>query len=155
MLLAVAMVAVSVAPAQCELRDNSMLLPQPKRPPCVMFGPARRATGIWIDAFEGSSFRENEDNVSALTPSEENVWLWINRQARPDLIRQEGSGHAYRIIFDGREAQDMHRKRGDGYGHFNMSAGLVVVDHIIMIDDLGCIVRFNGREGCTDLPVHP
>lgn len=150
-----AALAIAAAQGDCEVREASMWLPQPKRPPCVAFQPTKVMQGVWIDAFEGQSFHAGSNTLKNIKQRYEGVWISFRPPARKRLPRQEGSGHAYRIRFLGRMAQDMHRQRLDGYGHFAMSAGLVVVDRLMEIEDLGCVVTFNNKPACPDLPVSP
>jgi hypothetical protein len=89
---------------------------------CVALEPPRTISGIWINEFEGSSFHENIKRLREVRlgaeSSNERVWLTIDNETliSPELKRRP-SGRAYRIRFVGRNASDMLRKSGDGYGH--------------------------------------
>ncbi len=111
--------------------------------------------GVWVDALEGQSFRGGATTTDDVPERRVNVWLQFQPAARSKLPRQEGSGHAYRIRFLGRKAKDMQRQPLDGYGHFAQSAGLVIVDRLIGIEDLGCVVKLGGKPVCLDRPVSP
>jgi hypothetical protein len=151
----VSLVAMASPVAECEVRDASMLIPRPERGPCVLFQPRRRMHGVWVDAFEGQSFREGAGTTYDVPERRGNVWIQFQAAARAKLPRQEGSGHAYRIRFLGRKAKDMQRQSLDGYGHFGLSAGLIIVDRLIQIEDLGCVVEIAGKPACLNKPVSP
>jgi hypothetical protein len=109
---------------------------------CVALEPPRTISGIWINEFEGSSFHENIKRLREVRlgaeSSNERVWLTIDNETliSPELKRRP-SGRAYRIKFIGRNASDMRRKSGDGYGHLGGSSGLVLVDRVIDWKDIG------------------
>ncbi len=88
--------------------------------------------GIWFNEFEGSRFVRDAQSLPQAERDTTQVWLEIDDQslAPARLIRNERLGSAYYIEFEGRETSDMHRLRGDGYGHLGMSEGLVLVDRI-------------------------
>lgn len=105
---------------------------------CVDFTPARRISGIWIDQFEGSAFYEGAQDLAALGARKDRIWLsFDDGSIIPFGFKRVGSGNAYRLTFVGRNARDMKRKPIEGYGHFGMSAGLVLVDRLVEWVDLG------------------
>lgn len=105
---------------------------------CIDFAPARQITGIWIDEFEGSAFYEGAKNLDDVRKREDRVWLTIDKKsAVPAKFKRMGSMQAYRLTFVGRFARDMKRKPIEGYGHFGMSNGLVLVDRLLSWEDLG------------------
>ena len=107
---------------------------------CVDFQQPREFQGIWVNQFEGIRFVENARTLADIPTGDgiERVWFTIDEQTRmPAGWRSAPLGRAYRVRFRGRAAQDMHRKPLDGYGHFGMSAGLVLVDELFEIEDLG------------------
>jgi hypothetical protein len=109
---------------------------------CVTFDPPRTISGIWINEFEGSSFHENIKRLRevrlGIEPNNVHVWLAIdNETLMSSELMQRGFGRAYRIKFIGRNATDMRRKSGDGYGHLGGSSGLVLVDQLIDWEDIG------------------
>lgn len=109
---------------------------------CVDFMPPRQITGVWIDQFEGSSFHENVGDLDGVRGRAHTTWLTIDKASvlpgdfKPARKRPP---HAYRLTFVGRTARDMNRKPLEGYGHFGMSPGLVLVDRLLSAEDLGPI----------------
>jgi hypothetical protein len=107
---------------------------------CIDFTPPRRVSGIWIDQFEGSSFFEGLTKASQLSGREHTTWLTIDDETVvPDGFKREYRGNIYHVTFIGRTAKDMNRKPLEGYGHFGMSPGLVLVDRLLEWKNLGRI----------------
>ena len=107
--------------------------------PC--FQPTREFSGIWINEFEGSRFIENGRSLADVPGwhEGEQVWLDMEHSRWADNNWRRYPGHVYRVRFRGRAACDMHRETAmmGGYGHLGMSNGLVVVDYLYELDDLG------------------
>jgi hypothetical protein len=99
---------------------------------CVEFAPARRISGLWVDRFEGSAFFEGLTDLKQLRGRRSTTWFSIDRQSvLPPNFKRTFRGNVYRVIFVGRMARDMDRKPTDGYGHFSMWPGLVLVDRAL------------------------
>jgi hypothetical protein len=109
---------------------------------CVDFGPPRPFIGLWINEFEGSRFVENGTSLADLPRGNKGDSIWLNIDEGKWLGRwTRRYGHVYRVRFQGRAALDMHRKPLEGYGHFGMSPGLVIVDELAELTDLGEVPR--------------
>jgi hypothetical protein len=103
---------------------------------CLSFDPPRTIEGVWINQFEGSEFFEGARDLSDVGKRRESVWFRHDEQST-GLARVAG-GHAYRIRFLGRNVKDMHRRACfNGYGHMGCSEGLVLVDSVLELTDLG------------------
>ncbi|RAK50953.1 hypothetical protein DJ018_17480 [Phenylobacterium deserti] len=92
--------------------------------------------GVWLNTFEGSAFYEGATSL-ADARGEARVWF---RHEEP-LIAWKGAPpkeeHAYRVVLIGRSAEDMNRPPLQGYGHMGLWPGLVVVDELLELQDLG------------------
>jgi len=108
---------------------------------CVDFGPVRTIEGIWVNAFEGSSFHEGAGTLDDVRGRPHTTWLTFDDDSvkPPGLRPTQHPPHAHRLTFVGRTAKDMQRKPLEGYGHFGMSPGLVLVDRVTEWRDLGPI----------------
>ena len=105
---------------------------------CVPLEAPRPMSGVWLNIFEGSEFIEGGTTVPKHSPGPVKIWLSIDDQTTwPERTVGPLKERAYRVRFIGRPAKDMNRPRGDGYGHFFMSPGLVLVDQILELTDLG------------------
>ena len=109
---------------------------------CVEFDPPRVISGIWIDRFEGMSFHEGIGDLALARGRKNPPWLEMDEQTiRPSDFRSRPfagmAGQAYVLTFVGRTAKDMNRKPMEGYGHFGMSPGLILVDRVINWQPLG------------------
>ncbi|MFV3126138.1 hypothetical protein [Niveispirillum sp. KHB5.9] len=104
---------------------------------CVEFDEPREFTGIWINAFESSRFNEGATSLAEAGERKPLVWLSLDDQSiRPAGFRVK-LGHAYRLTMIARSAKDMNRQPLEGYGHFGMWPGLVLVERITAWEDLG------------------
>ena len=110
---------------------------------CVDFEPPRIFEGLWIDAFEGSSFIAGARSLADRPATGESVWLTIDAESRvPARFRRARyPAQVYRVRFRGRGARDMHRRPLEGYGHLGMSAGVVLVDEMLAMESLGPVRR--------------
>lgn len=109
---------------------------------CVDFTPPRQITGVWIDQFEGSSFHEGVADLDGVRGRAHTTWLTIDDASvlPGDFKRvRRHPPHAYRLTFIGQTARDMNRPPLEGYGHFGVSPGLVIVDRLLSAKDLGPI----------------
>jgi len=108
---------------------------------CVDFGPVRTIEGIWVNAFEGSSFHEGARTLDDVRGRPHTTWLTFDDASvkPPGLKPLQHPPHAHRLTFVGRTAKDMHRKPLEGYGHFGMSPGVALVDRVTEWRDLGPI----------------
>ncbi|MBI1682519.1 hypothetical protein [Caulobacter hibisci] len=106
---------------------------------CVDFAPARTISGVWIDQFEGSSFYEGATSLSDIAGRKHTTWLTLDAQTElpAGFVRKRPTARAYRLTFVGRNARDMDRLPLEGYGHFGVSPGLVLVDRLTVWEDLG------------------
>lgn len=111
---------------------------------CVDFEPAREITGVWIFRFEGSVFIEGAATREAAMEAKPSTWLTIDRQTvfPKGFTGNPIEARAYRVTFVGRFAKDRNRKPLEGYGHFGMYPGLVLMDRMTAWEDLG---RTDGR----------
>ncbi|MBP7334765.1 hypothetical protein [Niveispirillum sp.] len=101
---------------------------------CLAFEPARVMTGIWINQFEGSIFRENAKIMAEANVSRHNAWLQFDEETQmPDGFKPV-AGHGYRLRFIG-----LIPKAGQSsqYGHLGMWKRMVLVDRVIAWEDLG------------------
>jgi hypothetical protein len=106
---------------------------------CIQFGPARVIEGVWFNQFEQSRFFEGARNLAEAAKRDDLVWLTIDGKSRSPAGLKQPTYHAYYIRFVGRSALDMHRQNGNGYGHMGLSEGLVLVDRIVQVVDLGFV----------------
>lgn len=104
---------------------------------CVEFRAQETIRGIWINQFEGSAFHEGVVDVNKALAVRSTVWLSMDDQTMMPAGFASKRGHAYQLTIVARKAKDMNRQPLEGYGHFNMSAGLVLVDEIVAWKDLG------------------
>lgn len=111
---------------------------------CVDFEPPREITGVWIFQFEGSAFVEGANTLEEAIKARPSIWLTIDRETKYPAGFQANpmEAHAFRVRFMGRFAKEMSRKPIEGYGHFGMYPGLVLMDRLIVWEDLG---RADGR----------
>lgn len=101
---------------------------------CLAFEPAREMTGIWINQFEGSVFRENAKIMAEANVSRYNSWLEIDDESQlPDGFKP-ANGHGYRLRFIGRIPK---AGQSSEYGHFGVWKRMVLVDRVIDWEDLG------------------
>jgi len=129
-------------------------LRMPERPPCILAGaitarncfaqkPQRTYEGIWVNHFEAQLFVDGAHEIAQVDPHKSYPWFSTNDPlkpfVRPGVIAGRGYvfGHAYRVRFLGREARDMDRKPLAGYGHLDMFPGLVILDEMLALEDLG------------------
>lgn len=104
---------------------------------CVEFDEPREFTGIWINGFESSAFHEGAAGLADAKAAKPLVWFSMDELSiRPAGFRVK-LGHAYRLTMIARPAKDMNRKPIEGYGHFGMWPGLVLVERITAWEDLG------------------
>lgn len=104
---------------------------------CVDLREPETLHGIWINQFEGSVFHEGADDLAKALAVRSPVWLSMDAQSVKPAGFVPARGHAYQLTMVARKAKDMNRQPLEGYGHFNMSAGLVLVDEIVAWKDLG------------------
>jgi len=104
---------------------------------CVDLTPPRTFVGVWIDEFEGSRFVEGARSWADAQRDRRTVWLNPHDPLKRGKVSFGPRGHAYRVTFVGRQARDGNRKPLEGYGHFGMGQGLVVVDEFLSAEDLG------------------
>ncbi|MEG3165431.1 hypothetical protein U1701_12585 [Sphingomonas sp. PB2P19] len=109
---------------------------------CVDLQPPRTYEGIWVDYFEGQAFVEGATTLSAVDPR--HAYPWFNTENPLKSFERPGFtgrgyvyGHGYKVRFVGRQARDMNRPTLAGYGHLGMSPGLIVLDELLSIEDLG------------------
>lgn len=108
---------------------------------CVPLEPPSEQDGLWINAFEGQRFIPDGTKPADVKRRDAGIWFNMHELLTPDLPVRPLTGHVYRVRFVGRMATDMNRKPLDGYGHMSMSPGLVVVDRMIAMEDLGPLPR--------------
>jgi hypothetical protein len=105
---------------------------------CVVFeDPGRTYHGIWVNEFEGSRYYDKATSIAQVDWHDYRVWFSTDEMTRWPNSAKYPRGHAYRIVFEGRQALDMKRPPLKGYGHMSMFPGLVLADRIISIEDLG------------------
>jgi hypothetical protein len=105
---------------------------------CVALAPSSQFEGLWVDAFEGSAFYVDALSVDELGKRKDAVWLTIDGKSRvPAWFKPVMNRHVYRLRFLGRAARDMNRPPLEGYGHLGMSPGLILVDDMLQMRDLG------------------
>lgn len=105
---------------------------------CVPLGPATEMDGVWLNAFEGSKFIANKSDIGDRPAGIPAVWLTVDEKTVwPSGSNSATRNRAYRIKFVGRYAKDMNRRPSEGYGHLSMSPGLVMVDRVLEIVDIG------------------
>jgi len=105
---------------------------------CVDFDYARPMEGIWINSFEGSRFFPNARTSSDIRRSHADIWFTLDQQSVTPTGWTPKKYHWYRIRILGRPAHDMHRSAPKvGYGHLGGSEGLVIVDRLNSVVDLG------------------
>ncbi|WP_448664856.1 hypothetical protein ACG3SL_09340 [Sphingomonas sp. CJ20] len=106
---------------------------------CVAFSPQREFSGLWISAFEGSEYFDGARSAADLPAPEHGGGVWFETDATSKLPAHWApkDSQVYRVRFLGREAADGKRPPGLGYGHFGMFAGMVLVDELRSIEDLG------------------
>ena len=126
----------------------------PEPPPCIIPGaktertcfalkPQRVYRGVWINYFEGQMFVEGAHEIAQIDRRKTYPWFStydpLKPFVRPGVVLGRGYvfGHGYRVRFLGRKAQDMDRKPLMGYGHFGMFPGLVILDEMLELEDLG------------------
>ncbi|KQM28695.1 MULTISPECIES: hypothetical protein [unclassified Sphingomonas] len=107
---------------------------------CVDLDLPRVYEGIWIDEFEGQAFAEGANSRADLNPTNRLPWLNTYEALTP-FTKPAGSkglyyGRLYKVRFVGRQAVDMKREPMLGYGHFNLSPGLIVLNEMLSITPL-------------------
>lgn len=106
---------------------------------CVDFDEPRIFEGIWIDEFEGQAFVEGATRRADLKPGTRHPWFNTYEALKP-FTKPTGSSSTrrqlYKVRFVGRQAADMDRQALQGYGHFNMSPGLLLLDEMLSIEPL-------------------
>jgi len=104
---------------------------------CVDLDPPRTFSGIWVLQFEGSTFVEGAKTMKDVQGRRHTTWLTVDRQSVMPFRTDGGYNPTYyRVTFTGRSAADMNAKPLEGYGHFNMYPGLVVVDRMTSLKQL-------------------
>lgn len=106
---------------------------------CVDLEPPREISGVWIHQFEGSVFIEGATTREEAVKTRASTWLTTDEQTvfPKNFPGNPLEAHAYRVTFVGRFAKDMRRKPLEGYGHFGMYPGLVLMDRMTAWEDLG------------------
>ncbi|AHE56318.1 hypothetical protein [Sphingomonas sanxanigenens] len=104
---------------------------------CEAFDPPREIAGVWVNQFEGSSFHEGATSLADLEGRPHRVWLSMDKDSVLPVDFKPQRSHVYRLRFVGRTATDMNRKPLEGYGHFGVSPGMVLVDRLVGWEDLG------------------
>jgi hypothetical protein len=115
---------------------------------CYAFGRPHVMEGIYFDYFEGQLFVEGAHDVA----SADGPGVWIDQDLTSADRRRWGMagevcGHAYRIRFVGRSAPPLPAQPGRGYGHMGEFGGLVVVDRMLAVTDLGEV-----HHACGPMP---
>ena len=108
---------------------------------CVLFAPPQMMEGIWLRTFEGSEFHDRARTRSDIGSSVGVPWLSVDEPLKPfaDPLPPQGiyAGRLYRIRFIGRRSVAQNRPPMEGFGHMGGSPGLVLLDEMLSIEDLG------------------
>jgi len=121
---------------------------------CLRLDAPHTLQGLWINNFEGSIFVSGARKVADVHPSLKPVWLSVDDKSIVPPGWKPRGGHVYHLTFIGRSAPDLHRPAGDGgYGHLGMFNGLVLVDRLIEVTDLGPVSPSLGL-GLPKVEVH-
>lgn len=103
---------------------------------CTEFETQREFTGLWINEFEGQRFVEDATSAADIPRGRgaHQIWFEVDAQTGmpPEWKRSRGA-RLYWVRFRGKAAKDMRRKPMEGYGHFGMSSGIVLVDEVLEI----------------------
>lgn len=140
LLLVTVALPVSAAPESCfvpEVHGTTRVRVYIGDRKCVDLREPEILRGIWINQFEGSVFHEGIDDLAKALAVRSPVWLSMDDQSVKPAGFVPARGHAYQLTMVARKAKDMNRPPLEGYGHFNGSAGLVLVDEIVAWKDLG------------------
>jgi hypothetical protein len=99
---------------------------------CIDFKPARLYHGVFVDNFEGQSYYDGAASLADIKGRHDKVWFSTDGRTRlsVSIPGPRYQGGIYRVTFLGREAKNMNREPLQGYGHFGMSAGVVLVDDL-------------------------
>jgi hypothetical protein len=131
---------------RCFVRDDSAGVPKTRYVgdrACFDFDPARTLNGVWVVAFEGSSFHEGAQILEDVRGRPNTTWLSFDKASvtPPDFkLIPDLRPHAYRLTFVGKTTKAVQRSPRSGYGHLNMSRELVMVDQVTEWD-LGTVGR--------------
>ena len=106
---------------------------------CVDWKPPRTFRGVFVDCMEGQAYFDAARSLDDLRDRKDNVWFSTDRVTRfsMPLPKPRYRCEAYRVTFVGQEAKEMNRKPLEGYGHMSMAAGVVLVDDLTGVTDLG------------------
>jgi hypothetical protein len=135
--------AIAVAPeAKCSVtsvRNGVTVIAYLGDRKCVAWKPRRTFHGIYVDCTEGQAYYDGARSLEEVKARKEHAWFSTDDVTRFTVAIPSPRYHceAYRVTFVGREAQDMHRAPGQGYGHFNMTPGVVLVDDLTSLTDIG------------------
>ncbi len=144
LLLLTVVLPVSAAPEHCfvpEVHGTTRVMVYIGDRKCVELREPETLHGIWINQFEGSVFHEGVYDVAKALAVRSTVWLSMDDQTVKPVGFVPARGHAYQFTVIARKAKDMNRPALEGYGHFGMSAGLVLVDEVVAWKDLGKVGR--------------
>jgi hypothetical protein len=103
---------------------------------CIDFDPPRLMSGVWINEFEGQTFREGasswiDPRICGTSTWIEIKWPEVEKIMAETVRPGELAPFVYRITFIGQRT----RRRGE-YGHFGMFDRLVVVNEIKSVERL-------------------